>query len=201
MLLLQTPVRHTNSADTTSTSTSNSDDKWYDTADELNGYHDSGVPIAKETASYTSQSIPSSASHPNFQTEISDPQKYAKPERYSPTEHLYPSRRHSSPNPPERAPRPVPVTELHNAALSNSNLSDLSTHSTKSSGSSHHDSLQRTRSGGASRSPARSPMPEGEMAARRASPHGHVSGHRRGTGAASSSSSLSETGSPKIGRR
>ncbi|XP_072030878.1 uncharacterized protein [Amphiura filiformis] len=194
----KTPVRHTNSADTNSTSTSNSDDKWYDTSDDLNGYHDSGVSISRESASYSSQSIPSSSSHPNIQSEIPDPQQYAQPERYSPTEHLYPDRRHSSPHPPpEKAPRPVPVTEIRHVNQSSSNLSDLSLHSSRSGGSSHHDSLQRN----ARRSPARSPMPEGEMGARTASPHGHISGHRRGTGAASSSSSLSETGSPKMGRR
>ncbi|XP_022081278.1 signal-induced proliferation-associated 1-like protein 1 isoform X3 [Acanthaster planci] len=218
-------VKHSRSGDTLSSN--NSDEKWYDTHDDMNGYHDSRLSRSRDNIaepSYSTSTTAGISSHHVFPGEYRDSDAYGKPERYSPTEHLYPDRMSSDAEPQlqqqRTGGRPAPISSnVVLPAPSNSNLSDVSlhSHSTHSSGSSQ-------RGGGEYRGAELGPrahtgagtFPRGPVAAhspelsRRTTVHGNPvqgradyvsSGHRRAGPSASSSSSISETSSPRISRR
>ena len=150
--------------------------------------------------------------------EYRDGDLYGKPERYSPTEHLFPDQRMTADSEQhqqqQRIGRPAPITgNLVLVAASSSNLSDVSlhSHSTHSSGSSQRGGDYREigslRSQGGSL-PRTLMVTRSPEQTRRNTVHGTQSrdyvssGHRRTGPSASSSSSISETSSsPRIARR
>ena len=89
-MFLQATIKHTSSGDTLSTNTS--DEKWYDTGDDANGYHSTGVSVSKDVAdsTYHANTIPTSASKQDTKEENRG--NYAAAERYSPTDQLLQSR-------------------------------------------------------------------------------------------------------------
>nr|XP_054758544.1 signal-induced proliferation-associated 1-like protein 1 isoform X3 [Lytechinus pictus] len=211
----QATIKHTSSGDTLSTNTS--DEKWYDTGDDANGYHDNGVTVSKDVPEGMYRTNPAATNAPGSQdTKEENRSNYAMAERYSPTEQLYQSRsREGIDMEQPRLQRPnhlAGIVPHHHATPSN--ISDHSTHSTLSGGSGtgasrDYGSLRASR-----QSPARSPMPgrsaqspetvrKRAQSPRRGGSGDYVSIHRRGGApSASSSSSMSESStSPKMARR
>ncbi|XP_038046947.1 signal-induced proliferation-associated 1-like protein 1 [Patiria miniata] len=209
-------VKHSRSGDTLSSN--NVDDNWYDTHDDMNGYHDSRLSRSRDNiAEPSGYSVPSAALPGDFKDPVDG---YGKPERYSPTEHLYPDRMLSDAELQLQkggvggTGRPVPISMVL-PSPSSSNLSDVSlhSHSTHSSGSSQRGDyrgelgVRSSHSGSLPRNPMTALSPE---LGRRSTVHGipgqgkadyGTSGHRRAGPSASSSSSISESSSPRVSRR
>lgn len=186
----------------------NSNERWYDSNDDYDHFHDSTVPVSKDVLpdKYI-QPKPQSMSVPRASHK--DRSNYSRAERYSPTEPLFKPRTLDY---EMMAPSHGQVTDAakpHHHAHSNSNLSELSvaTHSTHSSGSGQKDTGVDSRSSHGSikrQSPRNAPDVHGKRSPSPTTPVGATSKdyafHRRTGPSASSSSSMSDS-SPKFGRR
>lgn len=186
----------------------NSNERWYDSKDDYDQFHDSTVPVSKDVLpeKYI-QPKPQSMSVPRASHK--DRSNYSRAERYSPTEPLFKPRTLDY---EMMAPSHGQVTDAakpHHHAHSNSNLSELSvaTHSTHSSGSGQRDTGVDSRSSHGSikrQSPRNTPDVWSKRSPSPTTPVGATSKdyafHRRTGPSASSSSSMSDS-SPKFGRR
>ncbi|XP_071486438.1 uncharacterized protein [Diadema antillarum] len=202
---------HHNVAQATIKNTNTSDEKWYDTGDDANGYHDDGVSVSKDAADAMYQtSLSASSSLTKQEPRDESRGNYATAERYSPTEQLFQVRSREGVDMEQpRLQRPTHLAGIvphHHATMSS--ISDQSTHSTLSGGSGSREfgSLRARQSPARSPMPQRAPSPETvkkrAQSPRRGGAGDYGSSHRRGVPSASSSSSMSESStSPKMARR